>query len=84
MEREEKRSLGLVILRGELVVSMSIESGPPPSLDASKQGRAAAMPGPGMGRAAGRGMPIAPGAVPGKKVLSRSCCVYIFEIHLLN
>lgn len=56
-EREDKRSLGLVILRGDSVVSMTIE-GPPPPDDDEKL-----MPGgPGAARPAGRGMPV-PGAM---------------------
>jgi hypothetical protein len=54
-EKEEKRTLGLVILRGDCVVSLSIE-GPPPPDDDEKL-----IPGgPGVGRAAGRGLPMAP------------------------
>ncbi|KAJ3091139.1 hypothetical protein HK102_001553 [Quaeritorhiza haematococci] len=58
-EREEKRTLGLVILRGETVVSMSIEAPPPPSAE-DKAKTAAATMGPGIGRPAGRGLPVAP------------------------
>lgn len=54
-EKEVKRTLGLVILRGDSVVSLTIE-GPPPPEDDEKL-----VPGgPGLGRAAGRGLPTAP------------------------
>lgn len=54
-EKEVKRTLGLVILRGDSVVSLTIE-GPPPPEDDEKL-----VPGgPGSGRAAGRGLPTAP------------------------
>ncbi|KAI8147323.1 hypothetical protein BJV82DRAFT_507858, partial [Fennellomyces sp. T-0311] len=59
-ELEQKRTLGLVILRGETIVSMSIDGPPPPTTNESRaRGPALAM-GPGMGRPAGRGMPAAP------------------------
>lgn len=54
-EREERRALGLIILRGDAVVSLSIE-GPPPPDPSDKQ----APGGPGVARAVGRGMPVAP------------------------
>ena len=75
-ERQEKRLLGLIILRGENVVSISVE-GPPPT-----EQRPKLMPGgPGVAKGVGRGMPppsisqqhgvggvpmgLGPGAVPG-------------------
>ncbi|GAA5995309.1 small nuclear ribonucleoprotein-associated protein [Rhodotorula paludigena] len=52
-EDEMKRTLGLVILRGETIVTLSVE-GPPPVSD--DKGLASLAPGPGFGAPAGRGM----------------------------
>jgi len=59
-EREEKRTLGLVLIRGECVVSLSVE-GPPPIEEKS---RPAGTAGPGLARAAGRGIVLPPSALP--------------------
>ncbi|KAJ1913958.1 Small nuclear ribonucleoprotein-associated protein B [Mycoemilia scoparia] len=59
---EFKRTLGLIILRGENIVSISVD-GPPPTSVAEQQQRAKAaqmQQGPGIGRPAGRGLPIPP------------------------
>jgi small nuclear ribonucleoprotein B and B' len=48
-EQDMKRTLGLVILRGETIVSISIDGPPPPSADDARS-RMAMMGGPGMGR----------------------------------
>ncbi|GAA5881791.1 hypothetical protein JCM16303_006455 [Sporobolomyces ruberrimus] len=55
-EDEMKRTLGLVILRGETIVSLSPESPPPVNDDLKALGL---NPGPGFGAPAGRGMGLA-------------------------
>lgn len=63
-DREQRRVLGFILLRGENIISMTVE-GPPPPDDSRQKAAAAAPTGPGMGRAAGRGVPAAaPGQAP--------------------
>ncbi|WVF69572.1 hypothetical protein IAT40_004350 [Kwoniella sp. CBS 6097] len=54
---QQKRTLGLVILRGETIVSVSVEGPPPVQKD-----EGALVAGPGKGVPAGRGMPLGAGA----------------------
>ncbi len=65
-----------MLLRGDEVISLTVE-GPPPA-DASRLSKNQAAPGgPGMGRAAGRGLPTAaPGQAPAVRPLTEvpDCC----------
>mmetsp|Transcript_93614 Transcript_93614/g.303006 ORF Transcript_93614/g.303006 Transcript_93614/m.303006 type:complete len:192 (-) Transcript_93614:146-721(-) len=54
-EKEVKRTLGFVVLRGETIVSLMAEAPPP-----TGPKKAEIQPGPGRGQVAGRGMPAAP------------------------
>jgi small nuclear ribonucleoprotein B and B' len=56
-DREEKRHLGLVLLRGENVIAISADAPPPPK---SRAQQAIQKAGPGKGRAQGRGISTAP------------------------
>jgi len=56
-ERQTRRVLGFLLVRGEEVVSLTVE-GPPPQED-KRAKKASVAPGAGVGRAMGRGMPAA-------------------------
>lgn len=59
-ELEQKRTLGLVILRGETIVSISVDGPPPPKTEDSRPRGPTLAAAPGMGRPIGRGMPAVP------------------------
>jgi hypothetical protein len=60
-QREERRVLGLVILRGEEIVSLVLEGPPPAEEQQPIHGKPGAS-GAGVARAAGRGVAMTPGA----------------------
>ncbi|KAG0765782.1 hypothetical protein G6F62_004989 [Rhizopus arrhizus] len=59
-EQEMKRTLGLIILRGETIISISVDGPPPPSMDDVRTRGTGMLAGIGIGRPMGRGMPAAP------------------------
>jgi small nuclear ribonucleoprotein B and B' len=67
-EKTEKRTLGLILIRGENVINLAVEGPPPPSGGKATTTTTAAAPGgPGIARGAGRGMMMQPppGGGPG-------------------
>jgi small nuclear ribonucleoprotein B and B' len=56
-EKEVKRTLGLIILRGENIITLTAEAPPPSEPKRAGEGPQA---GPGKAVPAGRGVPIAP------------------------
>ncbi|TQE02163.1 hypothetical protein C1H46_012164 [Malus baccata] len=57
---DDRRTLGLVLLRGEEVVSMIVEGPPPQEESRTKATSAAPLADPSIGRVAGRGIPTTP------------------------
>jgi len=62
-DRIFKRALGLMIIRGEVIISVSVEAPPPPEETRNRLAPTLVGPLPGIGRAAGRGMAMAPPAL---------------------
>lgn len=63
---EEKRVLGLVLLRGDKIISISVEGPPAKEDDSTPQlNKAGGLGGVGVAKSAGRGMPVVQQSAPG-------------------
>jgi small nuclear ribonucleoprotein B and B' len=65
VNEEEKRILGLVLLRGDKIISMSVEGPPQKNDDEIKLPKAGGLGGPGVSKPAARAVPIMPQQMPG-------------------
>ncbi|TKR93750.1 hypothetical protein L596_008152 [Steinernema carpocapsae] len=84
---EEKRILGLVLLRGEHIVSISVDGPPLKDDDAIKINKAGGLGGVGVAKPASRNLPMAPamaGAPPDSKELSAAWVALECRPWLLN
>jgi len=65
VNEEEKRILGLVLLRGDKIISMSVDGPPQKNDDDVKMPKAGGLGGPGISKPAARAVPIMPQQMPG-------------------
>lgn len=60
---DDIRTLGLVLLRGENIISLTVDGPPQKDDDSVKLPKGGGIPGPGTAKPAGRGMPMLPQGV---------------------
>ncbi|KAG7162621.1 Small nuclear ribonucleoprotein-associated protein B-like 2, partial [Homarus americanus] len=73
-EKQEKRTMGLLLLRGETIVTMTLRP-PPTEQDGPRVNLPGSSPGPGVGRPAGRGMPGTGGSgLQGPQMMQPAAC----------